>query len=60
MTKSGLEEVDASGMFDPNLHEAVMREKVKGKASGQVLEVLQKGYRVGDKIIRHVMVKVAE
>ena len=60
MTKLGLEEVEASGAFDPNLHEAVMREKADGKASGQVLEVLQKGYRVGDKIIRHAMVKVAE
>lgn len=60
MTKLGLEEVDASGAFDPNLHEAVMREKADDKTSGQVLEVLQKGYRVGDKIIRHAMVKVAE
>ena len=60
MTKLGLEEVDASGAFDPNLHEAVIREKAEGKAGGQVLEVLQKGYRVGEKIIRHAMVKVAE
>ena len=32
----------------------------KGKASGDVVEVLQKGYRVGEKVLRHTMVKVAE
>lgn len=60
LKKLGLEEVDASGEFDPNLHEAVLREKAEGKKSGQILEVLQKGYRVGDRIVRHAMVKVAE
>ena len=58
--KLGMEEVDASGKFDPNLHEAVMQEQVEGKESGEILAVLQKGYRVGDKIIRHSMVKVAQ
>lgn len=60
LRKLGLEEVEASGKFDPNLHEAVLREKDEKAESGQVLQVLQKGYRVGDKIIRHCMVKVAE
>ena len=60
LKKLGLEEVEAGGAFDPNLHEAVLREKAEGKKSGQILEVLQKGYRVGDRIVRHAMVKVAE
>ena len=60
LAKQGLEEVDASGRFDPNLHEAVMQEQAEGKESGEILAVLQKGYRVGDKIIRHSMVKVAQ
>ena len=60
LKKLGLEEVEATGQFDPNMHEAVLREKVKGKASGEVVEVLQKGYRVGEKVLRHTMVKVAE
>lgn len=60
LKKLGLEEVEASGKFDPNLHEAVLREKAEGKASGDVVEVLQKGYRVGEKVLRHTMVKVAE
>ncbi len=60
LKKLGLEEVEATGQFDPNMHEAVLREKVKGKASGDVVEVLQKGYRVGERVLRHTMVKVAE
>ena len=60
LKKLGLKEVEACGQFDPNLHEAVLREKDEKAESGQVLQVLQKGYRVGDKIIRHCMVKVAE
>lgn len=60
LKKLGLEEVEASGQFDPNYHEAVLREKAEGKASGDVVEVLQKGYRVGEKVLRHTMVKVAE
>ena len=58
MKKFGLEEVPAKGeKFDPELHNAVMREE--GGEPGMVLEVLQKGYRVKDKIIRYTMVKVS-
>ena len=60
LEKQGLSAIDASGKFDPNMHEAVMQEKVDGSESGDILAVLQKGYRVGDRIIRHSMVKVAE
>ena len=37
-----------------------MQEAVEGKESGEIIAVFQKGYRVGDRIIRHSMVKVAE
>ena len=60
LQKQGLSEIEADGKFDPNLHNAVMQEKVEGKESGEILAVFLKGYRVGDKIIRHTMVKVAE
>ena len=60
LQKLGLEEVEAAGQFDPNKHEAILREKAKGKPSGEILDVLQKGYRVGEKVLRHSMVKVAE
>lgn len=58
--KLGLSVIESEGMFDPVVHEAVMQEAVEGKESGEILAVLQKGYRVGDRIIRHSMVKVAE
>lgn len=45
--------------FDPNFHEAVMREEKEGVAENTVTEVLQKGYAVSDKVIRHAMVKVS-
>lgn len=60
LQKMELSEIDASGMFDPAMHEAVMQEAAEGKESGEILAVFQKGYRVGDRIIRHSMVKVAQ
>ena len=60
LSKLGMQEIEADGKFDPNLHNAVMQEKAEGKESGDILAVFQKGYRVGDRIIRHSMVKVAE
>ena len=46
--------------FDPNLEQAIMQEKVEGKESGIVIEVLQKGYVLKDRILRPAMVKVSE
>ena len=60
LKKLGLEEVESDCIFDPTKHEAVMREKVEGKESGAIVVVFQKGYRMGGRIIRHCMVKVAE
>lgn len=60
LQKMGMSEIDTSGKFDPNIHEAVMQEAVEGMESGAIIAVFQKGYRVGDRIIRHSMVKVAE
>ena len=58
--KCGLKEIPAEGMFDPNLHEAVMQEAAEGAESGAILAVFQKGYQVNVRIIRHSMVKVAQ
>ncbi len=59
LTALGVEEIAATEDFDANLHYAVMSEANPEK-SGKILEVLQKGYRFKDKVIRHAMVKVAE
>ncbi len=56
----GLEEIEAMGLpFDPMLHEAVAHVEDEKAGENTVVEVLRKGYRVGDKILRHAAVKVA-
>ncbi len=45
--------------FDPNLHEAVMREPTDEHPEGTVLEELIRGYYLGERVLRHAMVKVA-
>ena len=60
LNKRGLEEIDALGAgFDPALHHGVMSEEVEGTEADIVLEVLQKGYKMKEKIIRPSMVKVS-
>lgn len=60
LNKLGLSEVPSEGVFDPNLHNAVLQEPAEGKESGEILEILQKGYEMNGRILRHTMVKVAE
>ncbi len=45
--------------FDPNYHEAVMREPTDEHPEGTVLEELVRGYFLGDRVLRHALVKVA-
>jgi molecular chaperone GrpE len=60
LKKYGVAEVPASGLpFDPNVHEAVVREETDSVAPGTVLEVLQKGYLLNDRLLRPARVKVA-
>ncbi len=60
LTALGLEEISALGeTFDPELHNAVMREDADGVEPETVTEVYQKGYRLGGRILRPAMVKVA-
>ena len=57
--KLGVEEIDATGEFDPNLHNAVMHIEDENLGTNVVAEVFHKGYKKDNKIIRHSMVKVA-
>lgn len=60
LKKLGVEEIEAEGKeFDPNLHNAVLHEDRDDVAENTVVEVLQKGYKLGDRVIRYAMVKVA-
>ncbi|MCA0970027.1 nucleotide exchange factor GrpE [Halobacillus litoralis] len=59
MDKEGLEEIPSKGEeFDPNLHQAVMQVEDENYDSNIVVEELQKGYRLKDRVIRPAMVKV--
>ena len=57
--KLGVEEIDASGEFDPNYHQAVMHIQDENLGTNSIAEVFQKGYKRGDKVIRYTVVKVA-
>lgn len=61
LEKSGLKEIEALGQeFDPNLHNAVMMEDSEEYEPGKVTLVMQKGYFLNKKVIRHTMVRVAK
>ena len=60
MEKHGLEKIEAEGqVFDPNLHQAVMRVEIPDVEDGMITQVLQQGYRAKGRVIRPSMVQVA-
>ena len=61
LKNEGVEVIDCENKpFDPNYHQAIMQEKKEGVEPGIVIEVLQKGYVLKDRILRPAMVKVSE
>jgi molecular chaperone GrpE len=58
--RHGLEEIETDGAFDPHVHEALLAQPAEDAESGSVLQVLQKGYRLGDRVLRPARVVVAE
>ena len=60
LAKEGLAEIDTDGPFDPHVHEALLTQPSDACASGSILEVVQRGYRVGDRVVRPARVIVAE
>ena len=60
LSKLGLEEIDAKGKeFDPNFHDAVMQTPTADYPEHTVIDELQKGYKMGDKVLRPALVNVA-
>ncbi len=60
LTKFGVCEIESENAdFDPNLHLAVMQEAVEGVEPNKVVDVMQKGYTLGKKVLRPSMVKVS-
>ena len=60
LTREGLAEIETEGAFDPHVHEALLTQPGAGAESGTVLEVVQRGYRVGEHVVRPAKVIVAE
>ncbi len=60
LEKEGLTEIETAGPFDPHVHEAVLAQPADDAEQGAVLEVLQRGYRLGDMVVRPARVIVAE
>lgn len=59
LQREGLKEIKAEGKFDPFVHEALMREERSDVEEGEILEIYQKGYAIGQKPLRPTRVKVA-
>ncbi len=59
LAKEGLEEIETNGRFDPHVHEALLSQPSE-QDDGAILEVLQKGYRLGDRVLRPARVVVAQ
>jgi molecular chaperone GrpE len=60
LLSEGLEEIAVEGVFDPHLHEALMSQPIEGAESGTVVQVVQRGYRIGDAVLRPARVVIAE
>ena len=60
MEKLGVEKIESLGQsFDPAFHNAVMHVDDETKGENEIVEVFQEGFKMGDKVIRFAMVKVA-
>lgn len=56
----GVVEISATGTFNPELHEALMQVDGNGSTAGTIMQVFEKGYKLGDTVIRHSKVSVAK
>jgi len=59
LSKEGLEEIETNGHFYPHVHEALLSQP-SDRDEGAILEVLQKGYRLGDRVLRPARVVVSQ
>ncbi len=60
LRRRGIEPIDVVGTdFDPHVHQAVTQEISPGHRDGEVIEELRRGYKIGDRLLRPAMVKVA-
>ncbi|MBN2768521.1 MAG: nucleotide exchange factor GrpE [Campylobacterales bacterium] len=60
LEKNGIKEIDCSGGFDPNLHQAIMQVDSDALQSGAIAQILQKGYTIKDQVLRPAMVSTVK
>ena len=60
LERHGLTPISTEGAFDPHVHEALLAQPDEGVDPGSVLQVIQKGYRLGDRVLRPARVIVSE
>ena len=59
LSKEGLVEIETEGKFDPHVHVALLTQP-SDKDEGEIIEVLQKGYRLGDRVLRPARVVISQ
>jgi molecular chaperone GrpE len=59
LSKEGLVEIETNGRFDPHVHEALLSQPSQ-EDDGSILEVIQKGYRLGDRVLRPARVVISQ
>lgn len=60
LERQGVKEIATDGKFDPHVHEALLAQPAEDKEQGDVVDVIQKGYTLGDRVVRPARVIVAE
>ena len=60
LERQGVKEIATEGKFDPHVHEALLAQPSEEKEQGDVLDVIQKGYTLGDRVVRPARVIVVE
>jgi molecular chaperone GrpE len=60
LERQGVKEIETAGKFDPHVHEALLAQPSEQAEQGDVLDVIQKGYTLGERVVRPARVIVAE
>ncbi|HEY2072592.1 MAG TPA: nucleotide exchange factor GrpE [Gaiellaceae bacterium] len=60
LQRQGVKEIATDGKFDPHVHEALLAQPAEDKEPGDVVDVIQKGYTIGDRVVRPARVIIAE
>jgi len=60
LERQGVQEIATDGKFDPHVHEALLAQPAEDKEQGDVVDVIQKGYTIGGRVVRPARVIVAE